>query len=160
MHSIVFNLFASSRDNALGTATSLRAGRPTEELCFHSRQSNFFSSPTRPDRSPPPPDAMDTRAAGGKMSTHRHLVPKLRMSDAIPPLPHTPSPHTYGQLHITYCRPRNCCTFCVLHRHPAVGTVTKLRDERPRNRCSIPDMDTNFCFLHSLQIWSAIRPGC
>ena len=65
----------------------------------------------------------DSRVAGSKLTTHRHLEPKLRMSGAIPPLPQTSSLHMYGQLYIKYCVSPNCrCTIPPCCRYSGYAT--------------------------------------
>jgi hypothetical protein len=95
----------------------LPAGRRTEDSWFDSRQGNFFSSPSVLTASGAHPASYtkDSRVAGAKVTTHRHLVPKLNKNIAIPPLPHTPSLHTYGKLYITHCMPQNVHRFRNTH---------------------------------------------
>lgn len=65
----------------------------------------------------------DSRVAGGKLTTHRHLESKLRISEAVPPLPQTSSLHTHGKL---YTKQYVVTSVPALHR-PAVGTVATIR---------------------------------
>ena len=65
----------------------------------------------------------DSRVAGGKLTTHRHLEPKLRISEAVPPLPQTSSLHTYGRLYIKHY----AVTWLSLHLTALLSVVATLR---------------------------------
>ena len=48
------------------------------------------------------------RSRGVKLTTHSHLVPRLRTSEATPPVTHKPSAHAHWQLHVyTTSKPTN-----------------------------------------------------
>jgi hypothetical protein len=82
------------------------------------RSWEFFSSPSRPDQIWGPPSLLCTscpfpagKAAGGaNLTTHFHLVPRLRMRRAMPLLPNTPVWHGHqlgkaqGQLYLYFDR--------------------------------------------------------
>jgi len=56
----------------------------------HSRQDNFFlisNASWIPLGPIPPLTYKDSRVAGGKLTTHRHQEPKLRIREAVPPRP-------------------------------------------------------------------------
>jgi hypothetical protein len=69
---------------------------------------SFISSPKRPDRIRRPPSLLfsgyrrfilGVKRPGHKLTTYLHIVPRLRMSGAIPLLPYMPSWHGQGQLY-------------------------------------------------------------
>jgi hypothetical protein len=83
-----------SGDSSVDIKAWLRARRPG----FSSRwgqSCNFFSSPSRPDRLWGPPGLLFSGYRRlfprVKLTTHPHLVPRLRMCGAMPPLPNTSS---------------------------------------------------------------------
>jgi hypothetical protein len=72
---------------SVNRVTRLRAERPG----YDSRQGGreCFSSPPRPDRLWGPPSLLANGylRSGCEAATHPHLVPRLRMHGAVPPLP-------------------------------------------------------------------------
>jgi hypothetical protein len=87
-----------TRGGTINTVIELRAGRPG----FDSRQGQwffFFATVSRPSLGPTQPSVkwvLGAFSAGGGVlkrpgRDHFHLVPRLRMRGAIPPLPYTSS---------------------------------------------------------------------
>jgi len=73
-----------SRSSSVGIVTGLQAGRPR----FHTRQGQEFLSlryRVQPGTGAHP--ASCPKRVPGALTTHLHLVPRLRMHGAIPPIP-------------------------------------------------------------------------
>jgi len=86
------------------SSVNIEAKLWTSQPGFSSRQGqlwDFISSPPRPGRLSGPPSLLHNGYRGllrrdysdrnVKLTTHLHLVPRLKMRGDIPPLPHTSS---------------------------------------------------------------------
>ena len=76
-----------SRGSSVGIVTRLRAGRSGVRIPVGARL--FFSSPERPDLLWGPSSllfAWGKNVRGVSLTSHLHLVPKFRLSGAVPPL--------------------------------------------------------------------------
>jgi hypothetical protein len=84
-----------NRGSSVSIVTKLRAGRPG--LASRQRWKVFFLFATafrlalRTTQPPIQPEQGGPLSPGVKLTTHLHLLPRLRMRRAIPPLPHTSS---------------------------------------------------------------------
>jgi len=81
--------------SSVGIETRLRAGRPGLNS-RHGMWWDFISSVARPDRLWGPPSLLGLFPWGGngrgvKLTTHLHVMPRLGMRGAMPPLPNTSS---------------------------------------------------------------------
>jgi hypothetical protein len=62
------------------------AGRPRDRSLIPGRGKRFFSSPQRPDRVWSPPNILSNGYR--ELSTHFHLVPRVKICGVIPPRPY------------------------------------------------------------------------
>jgi hypothetical protein len=88
----------------------LQTKRQKSQGLFPGRSKRFFSTAKHPERLWGPPSIqlngywglfppVRKSGLGVFVTTQLHLAPRLRMSGAIPALPHTPSWRAHGQLH-------------------------------------------------------------
>jgi len=83
----VFNCMKS--DAVGGLVTILQAGQPRTHGSISRRRRGFFLPPQRRNRLWSPLSLLFSGGDGGlKLTTHLHVVPRLRMSGSIPHLPH------------------------------------------------------------------------
>ena len=104
---LTFGIIPWAVDNTVGVVTRLQA----EESWFDSRQGKIFICPPKRPGSTQPfiqwLAGLFPRGYSGqvvKLTTHFNILPNVRMSGAIPPLPHVLSWYAQGQLYLYVAR--------------------------------------------------------